>query len=380
MSHFTVLVVGDNPEKQLEPFNEQDEKYINYFNDCTEEVLEKWNGGTRSEFYCSSNSSWGMRVDKDVYNDIKNINVNKIFSHTVVKEGFSYFQKDGKYRLYYREDDNYNGGDIWVKCDSVITTDHPNSNICFNGVIFLQKIDPPKKIKFSDQYDSIDNFAEEWFGYEKNNNKYGYYNNKNAKWDWYSLGGRWAGFFKLKLDTEGKQGHHAAKECTKIDGTHVEDLPVYKVDQCKKGDIDIEGMKLEAKIDALLRYQEFIEKLGDNEMPPKWNEFREKFNDNINEAKKQYNSLKSVETLRKGKYYEFQHFLCTEKEYVNNAVNNCLTTFAVLKDGKWYERGEMGWWGITMNKKENDVWNEEFMKMFENIPDNTLVSVYDCHI
>ena len=55
-----------------------------------------------------------------------------------------------------------------------------------------------------------------------------------------------------------------------------------------------------------------------------------------------------------------------------------LVTFAVLKDGKWYERGEMGWWGIVSNEK--DEWESELKKLVQGLPDDTLISIYDCHI
>lgn len=57
-----------------------------------------------------------------------------------------------------------------------------------------------------------------------------------------------------------------------------------------------------------------------------------------------------------------------------------LTTFAVLKDGKWYEKGEMGWWAIVSNQKEEDQWDSELKKLVEGLPDDTLISIYDCHI
>jgi len=40
--------------------------------------------------------------------------------------------------------------------------------------------------------------------------------------------------------------------------------------------------------------------------------------------------------------------------------------------------GEMGWWAIVSN--ENHNWDLEFTKMFDSLPDDTLISVYDCHI
>src|SRR5206468_2164876 len=55
-----------------------------------------------------------------------------------------------------------------------------------------------------------------WFGGEidEEGNLY-YTSNPNAKWDWYSLGGRWQGLFSLKADGS-------------------------KVDQANKGEIDFD--------------------------------------------------------------------------------------------------------------------------------------------
>jgi hypothetical protein len=52
----------------------------------------------------------------------------------------------------------------------------------------------------------------------------------------------------------------------------------------------------------------------------------------------------------------------------------------VIKDGKWYQRGEMGWWACVANEKESDVWAEEFGKLMESLSDDTLMTLVDCHI
>ena len=49
---------------------------------------------------------------------------------------------------------------------------------------------------------NIEKFACEYFGYRtitvEGSKKYGYWFNPNAKWDWYSIGGRWNNLLKLK--------------------------------------------------------------------------------------------------------------------------------------------------------------------------------------
>ena len=57
-----------------------------------------------------------------------------------------------------------------------------------------------------------------------------------------------------------------------------------------------------------------------------------------------------------------------------------LTTFAVLKDGEWFEKGEMGWWGVVHDKKDEELWVNELKKLVQGLPDDTLISIFDCHI
>jgi hypothetical protein len=55
-------------------------------------------------------------------------------------------------------------------------------------------------------------------------------------------------------------------------------------------------------------------------------------------------------------------------------------TFAVIYNGQWYGRGEMGWWGCVSNEKDKDQWHEEFRKLLEGLPPETPLTVVDCHI
>ena len=48
--------------------------------------------------------------------------------------------------------------------------------------------------KYKDKYKTLDEFMEKCYGYKKDDvtGKYGYWANPNAKWDWYTIGGRWS--------------------------------------------------------------------------------------------------------------------------------------------------------------------------------------------
>ena len=79
-----------------------------------------------------------------------------------------------------------------------------------------------------------------------------------------------------------------------------------------------------------------------------------------------------------GFFFDLDDFQCTLDEYVDRARKNAVATYAVIKDGKWYEKGSMGWWGISTNEKDN--WLDEYNKLLDSTPDEELISVYDCHI
>ena len=51
-----------------------------------------------------------------------------------------------------------------------------------------------------------------------------------------------------------------------------------------------------------------------------------------------------------------------------------------MKDGEWFESGEMGWFGMSRNDKDPDDWNAEFTKMFDALPEDTVITLVDCHV
>ena len=49
-------------------------------------------------------------------------------------------------------------------------------------------------------------------------------------------------------------------------------------------------------------------------------------------------------------------------------------------NGIWNERGEMGWFGISSNDKDEKSWDDEFKKFINNQNKSTIVTLVDCHI
>ncbi len=70
-----------------------------------------------------------------------------------------------------------------------------------------------------------------------------------------------------------------------------------------------------------------------------------------------------------------------DKAYRRDVVNlDEAVTFAVVKNGEWYERGDMGWFGIVRNEKDKDEWDKTFQELIKDIPEEECLTIVDCHI
>ena len=65
---------------------------------------------------------------------------------------------------------------------------------------------------------------------------------------------------------------------------------------------------------------------------------------------------------------------------VKDLSKNIEPTFAILKDGEWLERGEMGWFAMVSNKKDKDEWQKQFNETLKALPKNNWLTIVDCHI
>jgi hypothetical protein len=174
---------------------------------------------------------------------------------------------------------------------------------------------------------------------------WGYYWNNNAKWDWFSVGGRWRGFFIAKPDAE---------ICLVGDAGVGGNDPENDADIIFKKDIDFERMKKE-KMEQGLK---------------DWEEYKELQNKDKKKGCDENGCGSFGKFLFTPKGLSKEEFL---KDYN-------LATFAVVKNGKWYEKGDMGWWGIVTDEKEVCSWKAEWKQLVESADENDLFILVDCHI
>lgn len=144
--------------------------------------------------------------------------------------------------------------------------------------------------------------------------------NPKAKWDWYVIGGRWDKW----LITRWGEGRNC----------------------CQVKDLDLDGMRI-------------------NEM---------------GEAAKYYvmERTKAKENNREMSIWGFDK-LPTLDEYVESR-NHIVAPFAILHDGEWIEKGEMGWFGMSDDKYSEDEWEKKFKEFIETLDPESEITIVDCHI
>lgn len=250
------------------------------------------------------------------------------------------------------------------------------------------------EIPVSQIYPTFEAYVTEYAGYRKDEEtgKYGYWHNPNAKWDWYSVGGRWTGLLKLKEMTI---------EAVLASGSGEPGLmtepnsDLARCDFTLAGLVDWEGMQQEQTDRAMTDYRAYhLVKAKVAEMPLSAAVLDAASEDYHSESvrgewiRRDFSSVEQfaryrmlVRELRSehGVWVNDESkFSLPEEEYRKLNHVKALTFGFIDLEGKWNERGNMGWWAIVTD--ENPNYDEVFWKFVESLSDNQRVYVVDCHI
>lgn len=213
----------------------------------------------------------------------------------------------------------------------------------------------PEDIK--QQYPTLIKYATQYYGCSRipgKSNSFGYLTNPKSKWDWYQIGGGWAGALtipnKNRAYTLGKtswrsddNAYNAPTGELKVDGCYVRDL-VDNID------------KIQARI-AKINWKKAVK------------------NEELTPEEEQLASI----LLYKKEYY-LENFQ-TEEKYIKYC--SLFSTFAVIdEDGCWNEGGEMGWFGCCSEHDEL-AWQDKCRSLiFDGLDSDPerYITIVDCHI
>lgn len=217
----------------------------------------------------------------------------------------------------------------------------------------------------------------------------------DGKWDWYELGGRWDGLFMPKPGaatvinpvTE-TQVNLETVLGTILGVNHRKREPIYPggVNVIYKRDIDLEGMQAIAVKEATERWNKF-ERLTEGESWMTWTQVLEHYKPasdmGIASLRDLYHGqavIKRIQQADPAMIYNIDDFAVGRDAYLNHAKVNAMLPFAFIHEGRWEERAQMGWFGRTSGDIDLYEWQKRFQEVFDSVPDDTLLSLFDCHI
>ena len=176
--------------------------------------------------------------------------------------------------------------------------------------------EPPRE--YMEFFEDEDCDVDEWTG------RRGYWQNPNARWDWYAIGGRWGGMLRLR-------------DGSRADAAMVRDV-VLDVDRG-------------AYASALAEFRGFLngEEVQDFEL-----------------------SCFSREYVI-DRYTDAEAYARCRALFWTHAV--------VTPDGEWHEVGRMGWWGVSSETGEGlRDWVDHFRERFLDPYQDHAIVIVDCHI
>lgn len=455
MSHFTVMVIGDDYEKQLAPYHEfectgqVDEFVVDV--DTTEENLEDYKNNTNTKYVSPTGEKFSAYDDK-FYRDPTEEEAKKVGGGSGCCGGLSYISQDWKDGLGYRTKIHF-FPEGFTKAEVPVSEDQGLAEWIADWT--------GSEIVYSDETPDLEG-----------EHKYGYVlvdratdavlkvirrTNPNSKWDWYQMGGRWSGYFKLKealvlpgpttarvekftnkfnfadgevenfiklykennekfLTTIAKYNGHGEEIRLFIEALSKEldatPLMAYRkgtlgkpsllganrekytgrADQICIQDIDFEAMRSDASKAASEEWHLVNDAMDLSKLEHKWADLAEEFmnKDAVmtrDEAIALYNGQKEVKEFealdcsrKLGFMAKAEDYSMTEEKYIADARNSAISSYAIVKDSVWYAKGEMGWWGMSHDDKEQEDWNKQLNDMLDSLPEDTIITVVDCHI
>ncbi len=210
--------------------------------------------------------------------------------------------------------------------------------------------------------------------------------NPQSKWDWWSIGGRWKGYFRMKaLDASVIQGEPVTFEEKARDASEG-----MRADGAPKGLIDLEGMRGEAAAKAHARYDKWETLSADLPAAKGWSHFTGLVDAGalrIDQARVAYHAQPVVQAAKRTEEFSWgcpiDEFVWSREEYVQRARDGAVPGYAFLDlEGTWNAPGQMGWFGMSSDTPgTQDTYRAEVNRYVdEKLTDADILVCLDLHI
>lgn len=221
-------------------------------------------------------------------------------------------------------------------------------------------------------------FLRDWHGHSLDgkytsfeDGRFYHYTNPNAKWDWWSIGGRWSGMF---LDMNGEKHDTIQKKDWNIAGAAAKVISKYApfFDRFEANFEQFNALEF-------LSWDECCKNATDEDGKVDYDSAREFYHSQ--QYKKVLENLFSSE--EDAEYSWLLHdpnnfYKISREDFMKERIFNSIGTFAVLDADGWHEKGSMGWFACVSDEKAD--WNQIYLDKLNSIPDNDYLVLVDCHI
>ena len=172
-------------------------------------------------------------------------------------------------------------------------------------------------------------------------------------WDWYLVGGRWTGYFKMKPGTEGILGKPGVLTNPARQGT---------ADQARKRDIDFEGMLAEARSSARETHRKISALRKGRPLTDKG------FAEDLMKA----GLLPWFTDLSR-------YFIEDKDTFAERSAWAAITSYGYIDgldgEGGYVESG----FSFGNHLAEAEEWQNTFREWLDGLPENCWLTVVDCH-
>lgn len=226
-------------------------------------------------------------------------------------------------------------------------------------------------------------FAQEYGHWTHRDGRFFEFTNPNHKWDGWTIGGRWSGSLQVVSGAESRTGERSwTNEDDQIIGVDQaqyknldlaamksqaqHELRKWAEDCCTKAELTMDDLNIACRI-APLAHEKWM--ALDEDSRPRGAEYAE-WMDTLG-------GDYSIYAAFRRKCFELPDVPegTTLIEWIDAAPT--ISAWAVVQDNQWFERGEMGWFGMSHNEKED--WGQTFNNLFDLIKPDQWVSIVDCH-
>lgn len=275
-----------------------------------------------------------------------------------------------------------------------------------------EEIEIPQSEMSSIEGETMEKWAEDYGGWFSREGRWYRHTNPNKKWDWWQVGGRYSGKFAPDYDPNEDPANRQICRLCQGTGTRMDMKVANGCNGCSGTGIETKwpstwrnhGNQISvedfyARIDALLNANRQTKAKIWDESAAKYAK-RSVANLSFEEARKAWLGVlerardargdrplyRAIDEQPGGTDLRAASFewdglpdeFLTREAFIASAVP--FSCFAILHEGKWMEKGEMGWFACVSNEKDDGEWRQEIVDVIRASPKTAWLTVVDCHI